>query len=95
MAVARLWPTVYSNGVNPGWVPTKMGGAGAPDDLDAGYQTQCWLATSDDAKAKVSSKYFFHQQQKHFNPTAADEVLQDKFLALCGKITGVRLALGD
>jgi NAD(P)-dependent dehydrogenase (short-subunit alcohol dehydrogenase family) len=95
MAVARLWPTVYSNGVNPGWVPTKMGGAGAPDDLDAGYQTQCWLATSDDAKAKVSSKYFFHQQQKHFNPTAADEVLQDKFLALCEKITGVRLALGD
>ncbi len=95
MAVARLWPTVYSNGVNPGWVPTKMGGAGATDDLDAGYQTQCWLATSDDAKAKVSSKYFFHQQQKHFNPTAADEVLQDKFLALCEKITGVRLALGD
>jgi len=95
MAVARLWPTVYSNGVNPGWVPTKMGGAGATDDLDAGYQTQCWLATSDDAKAKVSSKYFFHQQQNHFNPTAADEVLQDKFLALCEKITGVRLALGD
>jgi len=95
MAVARLWPTVYSNGVNPGWVPTKMGGAGAPDDLQQGYQTQCWLASSDDAAAKVSSKYFFHQQQKHFNRTAADEVLQDKFLALCEKITGVRLALGD
>jgi len=63
----------------------------ARDDASQG----CWLATSDDAKAKVSSKYFFHQQQKHFNPTAADEVLQDKFLALCEKITGVRLALGD
>jgi len=63
----------------------------ARDDASQG----CWLATSDDAKAKVSRKYLFHQQQKHFNPTAADEVLQDKFLALCGKIIGVRLALGD
>jgi NAD(P)-dependent dehydrogenase (short-subunit alcohol dehydrogenase family) len=24
MAVARLWPNVYSNAVDPGWVPTKM-----------------------------------------------------------------------
>ncbi|MBP9925252.1 MAG: SDR family NAD(P)-dependent oxidoreductase [Cyclobacteriaceae bacterium] len=90
MAVARLWPTVYSNGVNPGWVPTKMGGTGAPDDLEQGYQTQCWLATSDQTQAKVSGQYFFHQHQKHFNPTAADEALQDKFLAVCERITGVR-----
>ena len=27
-AVARLWPNVLSNAVTPGWVPTKMGGAG-------------------------------------------------------------------
>jgi NAD(P)-dependent dehydrogenase (short-subunit alcohol dehydrogenase family) len=25
MAVARKWKDVYSNAVNPGWVPTKMG----------------------------------------------------------------------
>src|SRR3954471_16696876 len=25
MAMARLWPDVYSNAVDPGWVPTKMG----------------------------------------------------------------------
>jgi NAD(P)-dependent dehydrogenase (short-subunit alcohol dehydrogenase family) len=29
-AVARLWPTVLSNAVDPGWVRTKMGGPGAP-----------------------------------------------------------------
>lgn len=33
MAVARKWPGVYSNAVDLGWVPTKMGGNGAPDDL--------------------------------------------------------------
>jgi NAD(P)-dependent dehydrogenase (short-subunit alcohol dehydrogenase family) len=31
-AVARRWPDVLSNAVTPGWVATKMGGAGAPDD---------------------------------------------------------------
>ena len=34
-AVARKWPKVYANAVDPGWVPTKMGGRGAPDDLRA------------------------------------------------------------
>ncbi len=28
--VARLWQNVLSNAVTPGWVPTKMGGAGRP-----------------------------------------------------------------
>jgi NAD(P)-dependent dehydrogenase (short-subunit alcohol dehydrogenase family) len=26
-AVARHWPEVLSNALEPGWVPTKMGGA--------------------------------------------------------------------
>lgn len=55
-AVARHWPDVLSNVVDPGWVPTRMGGAGAPDDLEMGHQTQTWLATSDDPAAKVSGK---------------------------------------
>ena len=33
-AVARLWPEVCSNAVDPGWVPTRMGGSSAPDDLE-------------------------------------------------------------
>jgi len=40
MAVAHAWPDVYANAVDPGWVPTKMGGAGAPDSLEKGFQTQ-------------------------------------------------------
>ncbi len=43
-ALARKWPDIYANAVNPGWVPTKMGGAGAPDDLEKGYQTLGLLA---------------------------------------------------
>jgi NAD(P)-dependent dehydrogenase (short-subunit alcohol dehydrogenase family) len=47
-AVARHWPKVLSNAVDPGWVPTQMGGPSAPDDLEEGHLTQTWLATSDE-----------------------------------------------
>jgi NAD(P)-dependent dehydrogenase (short-subunit alcohol dehydrogenase family) len=50
-AVARIWPDVLSNSVDPGWVPTKMGGPNAPDDLRLGHLTQEWLATSEDPEA--------------------------------------------
>ena len=89
MAVARKWPDVYSNAVDPGWVPTKMGGRGAPDDLEKGYETQVWLAVNNDEKAKVSGRYFFHQKQRHHNHEADDIQLQERFLNLCGEITGV------
>ena len=89
MAVARKWPDVYSNAVDPGWVPTKMGGGGAPDDLQKGYETQVWLAVSNDEKAKLSSRYFFHQKERYHNPEADDVELQERFLNLCREITGV------
>ncbi len=57
-AVARKWPDVCSNAVEPGWVPTKMGGSGAPDNLEEGAKTQAWLAASNDPAAQVSGRYF-------------------------------------
>jgi len=89
MAVARKWSDVFSNAVNPGWVPTKMGGHGAPDDLKKGYETQVWLAVSNDEKAKVSGHYFFHQKERPCNPEATDLLLQEKFLAACKDVTGI------
>lgn len=88
-AVARKWPNVYSNAVDPGWVPTKMGGRGAPDDLQKGFATQVWLAVSNDDKAKVSGCYFFHQKERSTNPEADDVLLQEKFLEVCREMTGV------
>ena len=89
MVVARKWSDVYSNAVNPGWVPTRMGGRGAPDDLQKGYETQSWLAVSDDSKAKVSGCYFHHRTERHCNPQANDVMLQERFLSLCADITGI------
>jgi NAD(P)-dependent dehydrogenase (short-subunit alcohol dehydrogenase family) len=89
MAVARKWLDVYSNAVDPGWVPTKMGGHGAPDNLQKGYETQVWLAVSDEDKAKVSGRYFHHKRETSYNPEASDVKVQEKFFKLCEGITGV------
>jgi NAD(P)-dependent dehydrogenase (short-subunit alcohol dehydrogenase family) len=89
MAAARKWTDVYANAVDPGWVPTKMGGPGAPDDLQQGYETQTWLAVSDDSRAKVSGRYFHHRAESRYNSQASDITLQERFLNLCGDITGV------
>jgi NAD(P)-dependent dehydrogenase (short-subunit alcohol dehydrogenase family) len=89
MATARLWKNVYANAVNPGWVPTKMGGPGAPDNLAKGYATQTWLAACNDENAAVSGRYFFHQKEKTYNAEAADSSLQQKFLETCARLTNV------
>jgi NAD(P)-dependent dehydrogenase (short-subunit alcohol dehydrogenase family) len=90
-AVARKWPNVLSNAVDPGWVPTKMGGPNASDDLDAGAETQAWLATSNDAKAMISGEYFYHRKPRAPLPAARDEQIQEQLLAECERIAGASL----
>lgn len=90
-AVARLWPEVASNAVNPGWVPTKMGGASAPDDLRLGHLTQEWLATSDETEALTSGGYWFHQARRRTHPAVTDVHFQDALLESLSKYTGTPL----
>jgi NAD(P)-dependent dehydrogenase (short-subunit alcohol dehydrogenase family) len=91
-AVARRWPDVLSNALEPGWVPTRMGGAGAPDDLDQAHLTQAWLAVSDDPAARVTGGYFYHQRPKQMKPAAKDPQIQDRLLDYCRELSGVTLA---
>lgn len=88
-AVDRMWPGVVANAVDPGWVPTKMGGAGAPGDLLKGYQTQVWLVASNDKEALTGGRYLHHKQVRKHNAEADDTALQDRFLEACEKYTGV------
>jgi NAD(P)-dependent dehydrogenase (short-subunit alcohol dehydrogenase family) len=90
-AIARHWPDVLSNSLEPGWVATKMGGPGAPDDMDKAHRTQVWLAASDDPKAQVTGKYFYHLKRKNANPQADDPRLQDHLIAICAETSGVKL----
>jgi NAD(P)-dependent dehydrogenase (short-subunit alcohol dehydrogenase family) len=90
-AVARLWPDVLSNAVDPGWVPTKMGGAGAPDDLRLGHITQEWLATSDDAEARTSGGYWHHQRHDEPHRAVRDEQFQNELLEALTRCTSTSL----
>jgi NAD(P)-dependent dehydrogenase (short-subunit alcohol dehydrogenase family) len=87
-AAARLWPDVLSNALEPGWVPTKMGGSGAPDDLNEGYRTQAWLAVSDEPLALKSGEYYYHRKLRPPNPETRDLSKQDELLAQCHKFSG-------
>lgn len=90
-AMARRWPDILSNALEPGWVATKMGGPNAPDDIDQGHRTQVWLAASDDPAATVTGEYFFHMKQRTPNPAARDESLQEKLLQACQQLSGIHL----
>ncbi|SIT13797.1 SDR family NAD(P)-dependent oxidoreductase [Insolitispirillum peregrinum] len=90
-AVARRWPSVLSNSLEPGWVPTKMGGPGAPDDMDQAHLTQAWLAAGDAPKADVTGQYFYHKKRREPNPQAYDPKLQDRLIEICAGISGVAL----
>jgi len=88
-AVARKWPDVLSNALEPGWVATKMGGPGAPDDLEAAPKTQVWLATSDEPGARVTGQYFYHMKRRASEPAAASAAVQERLLTECARISGV------
>jgi NAD(P)-dependent dehydrogenase (short-subunit alcohol dehydrogenase family) len=89
--IARRWPTVLGNAVEPGWVATKMGGPGAPDDLEAAPVTQCWLAVSEDPDAKTTSGYWYHEQRRAAHPAASDSLFQDELIDCCASLSGVAL----
>jgi NAD(P)-dependent dehydrogenase (short-subunit alcohol dehydrogenase family) len=91
--IARRWPNVLSNALEPGWVATKMGGAGAPDDLGKGAVTQAWLAVSNEPAAKVTGGYFFHQKSMPASPNALRTELQDQLLEYCRDLTGIAITI--
>jgi NAD(P)-dependent dehydrogenase (short-subunit alcohol dehydrogenase family) len=94
-AAARHFPQLYSNALEPGWVATKMGGAGAPDSLADAPKTQVWLAVSNDEEALVNGKYFYHQKRKEYHSVADNLSIQEGFLTACERISGVKFPAGN
>lgn len=86
---ARNCKDSYINAVDPGWVPTRMGGPGAPDDLIKGAETQAWLSESNEPEALVSGQCFHHKKVLKHNPLADSHEAQDKLISLLKKLGGL------
>ena len=90
-AIARRWPDVLSNAVDPGWARSRMGGPSAPVSLEQGQRTQSWLAVSDDPAAKVSGRYWYDLRQQEPAAEAMDAAYQDQLLGKLAALSGVTL----
>ena len=86
-AVARHWPDVESTACTPGWVRTKMGGAGAPGDAEKGARTQIHLAGTKENTG--SGRYWINLKPSKAHPAVEDVAKQEEFLRICEGLTGV------
>lgn len=91
-AVARLRPCLASHAVDPGWVPTRMGGASAPDPLELAHVTQVHLSTATDDAVGRSGRYWYHMRAQRPAPAVENPAFQDSLLAALADETGVVLA---
>jgi NAD(P)-dependent dehydrogenase (short-subunit alcohol dehydrogenase family) len=90
-ALARRWPDVLSNAVDPGWARTRMGGSSAPVDIDTGQRTQTWLSVSNDPAARISGRYWYQLQQHPPAREATTVAYQDQLISELASLTGVAL----
>jgi NAD(P)-dependent dehydrogenase (short-subunit alcohol dehydrogenase family) len=89
--IAQHWRDVRSNALTPGWVPTRMGGASAPDDIDQAHLTQVWLAVSNDPEALETGGYFYHQRRADIHPATRRRELQESLISYCHEMSGIAL----
>ncbi|WP_138470331.1 SDR family NAD(P)-dependent oxidoreductase [Poseidonocella sp. HB161398] len=91
-AVARLRPDTRSNAVDPGWVPTRMGGRSAPDDLEQGTKTQAALAAGAPRQLeKLSGEFLYHMGVRQPQCGTRETDIQTRLLEQCQALSGIRL----
>lgn len=90
-AFARRWEGTASNSLDPGWVPTKMGGAGATDDIEKAVETYVMLALGEGEAEGKTGSYWHDSREQTPKKDALDEGLQDRLLAELERISGVKV----
>jgi len=90
-AVERKHPEVIVNSIDPGWVPTRMGGSGANDSLEGGYQGQVWLASGDDKQAVTSGNYYYHSKLSQYDERVDNTEFQNQLVDKLAQITGTKM----
>ncbi|PYH81910.1 short chain dehydrogenase [Aspergillus uvarum CBS 121591] len=90
-ALARRWPSVRANSLDPGWVATKLGGWNATGDLEAGIATYITLIEGKGDTNAVSGRYWRHSKVQPL-PMAevGDVAVQERLLGELERITRIR-----
>jgi NAD(P)-dependent dehydrogenase (short-subunit alcohol dehydrogenase family) len=91
LALANRWTDTVVHVVDPGWVPTRMGGPSATDDLVLGHRTQVWLATANHDQALDSGGYWFHRDRLTPHEASTDQQFQRAVLDHLRTATSVDL----
>ncbi|TQL76796.1 NAD(P)-dependent dehydrogenase (short-subunit alcohol dehydrogenase family) [Stackebrandtia endophytica] len=92
MALARQRPEMMAHAVDPGWVPTRMGGPSATDPLDEAHRTQVRLATAPASEINPpSGGYWRHNTPQSPHPAALDVAFQEELVQKLAKHTGLSL----
>lgn len=82
---------VECNSVDPGWVPTKMGGSSATGDIEESIKTFAMLALGEGAAEGQTGKYFYSSKEAQCLEAANDEAAQDELLRRLAEISGVEV----
>jgi NAD(P)-dependent dehydrogenase (short-subunit alcohol dehydrogenase family) len=86
---AKKWPDVQSNSLDPGWVATKMGGAGATGDIHAAVDTYVMLAEGSGKSKDASGKYWYHCEPRSPKREANEDAVQQNLIKQLEEFTGV------
>ncbi|KAK7752293.1 hypothetical protein SLS62_005829 [Diatrype stigma] len=78
------------NSCTPGWVPTKLGGFGAPGNIHDGVATYVLLALGEGAAAGKTGTYWHWSRERSPKADAASEAKQEQLVETLAKMTGVR-----
>ncbi|XXG97306.1 sporulation-induced protein [Hypoxylon texense] len=90
---------VLSNVLNPGWVPTKLSGWGATNDMGAAIDNYVLLAEGKGVADGVTGKYWYHSRygspgksgrETGYQTAADDEARQNQLIEALEKVSGVQ-----
>ncbi|KAF8195932.1 hypothetical protein K438DRAFT_1826753 [Mycena galopus ATCC 62051] len=89
---ARRWKDVASFSADPGWVPTKMGGRSAPENIEDAVDTFVMAALGQgEATPASTGAYLKRSRVQDPSSLAEDEGLQDRLVKELERISGVKI----
>ena len=68
-----------------------MGGSAANDDLEQGYQSQVWLAASNDTQARKSGNYYYHGCLSRYDERVDNQLMQQQLMHKLATLATVEL----